>query len=82
MPLEQCSNLPPVQTRNIAFCYNKEGIITKVITIPQDKGHTGIQYDTIKLTSINTMQTRIAQKLKFKKLLCEQSHACHFAYTS
>ena len=59
-PLKQCSNLPHVQTRNTTFCYNKEEIITEDIPIPQDKGHIGILYDIIKLTSANTMQTRIA----------------------
>lgn len=38
---EQYSNLLQVQKRNI-ICYNKEGIITEDITIPQDKGHTGL----------------------------------------
>jgi hypothetical protein len=38
-PLQKCSNLPHVQTRNITFCYNKGGIITVDIPIPQDKGH-------------------------------------------
>ena len=43
-PLEQCSNVPHVQTRNINFCDNREGIITEDtrIPVPQDKGHTGI----------------------------------------
>jgi hypothetical protein len=77
-PLEQCSNPPHVQTQNITFCYNKEEIITKVIPLPQSKGHIGIWH---KLTSTNTMQTRITYKLKLKKLLCEQSNACHLAYT-
>jgi len=38
-PLEQCSDLPHVQTRIITFCYDREGIITEDIRIPQDKGH-------------------------------------------
>ena len=38
----QCSNLPNVQTRNMTFYYNKEGIITEDIPTPQDKGYIGI----------------------------------------
>jgi len=57
---EQFSNLPQVQTRSLAFCYNKERIITEDIMIEQVKAHISIQYDTIKLTSTNTMQTRFS----------------------
>jgi hypothetical protein len=39
--LEQFSNLSQVQTRNITFCYNKEGIITEDVPKPQDIGHIG-----------------------------------------
>jgi len=31
-----------LQTRNITFCYNKQGIITKDIDTLQDKGPNGI----------------------------------------
>jgi hypothetical protein len=36
-PLQNFSNLPHLQTRNINFCYNKEGIITEDIPIQQHK---------------------------------------------
>ena len=68
-PLEQCSNLSHVQTRNTTPCYNKEGIITEYT--PKHKIQDTIVYnDTTKLTSTNTMQTRIAKKLKLKKKYC------------
>jgi hypothetical protein len=41
-PPMQCSNMPHVQIQNITIYFNKEGIVTIDIPIPQDKGHTGI----------------------------------------
>jgi hypothetical protein len=43
-PLQKCSNLPHMQTQNIILCYNKGGIITKDMPIPQDKGHLHIYH--------------------------------------
>jgi hypothetical protein len=80
-PLEQCSNLPHVQTRNITPCYNKEGVITDVTPIPQDIGHLlyVIWHNQTYLYQYNADTNRL--EFRIQKLLCEKSSACHFAYS-